>query len=101
MVEIVLQWSRRLSTAETRAYEVDLKKLHELQWSRRLSTAETGELQYLCNVCDPKASMEPPSFDGGNIEGGQRLDWNFRLQWSRRLSTAETFWGRIRAKRIP
>ncbi len=61
-----------------------------LQWSRRLSTAET-ERKPAAQEPESLASMEPPSFDGGNTR--KRLEGEIvqtGLQWSRRLSTAET-----------
>src|SRR5437764_91567 len=62
-----LQWSRRLSTAETLvSRQRRTVELLLVQWSRRLSTAETRRL------C---ARHVRPSA---------------RVQWSRRLSTAET-----------
>ncbi len=62
-----LQWSRRLSTAETSATLIRLlhSAIIELQWSRRLSTAETPPLHDSPRGGED-ASMEPPSFDGGN-----------------------------------
>ncbi len=86
-----------------------------LQWSRRLSTAETGRTRARHLAVYLRASMEPPSFDGGNavpqgpfcwcrrasmeppsFDGGNVLSTlesfanKVMLQWSRRLSTAET-----------
>ncbi len=69
---IRLQWSRRLSTAETGiALTKALNDALVLQWSRRLSTAETisrGGGRYYAY----SASMEPPSFDGGNPTSAER-----------------------------
>ncbi len=42
-----------------------------LQWSRRLSTAETGHTELLSVQERLEASMEPPSFDGGNPDGDE------------------------------
>ncbi len=61
-----------------------------LQWSRDLSIAETGLPEDLGHPAQP-ASMEPRSFDRGNQAGGQVTPETLeQLQWSRDLSIAET-----------
>ncbi len=63
----------------------------ELQWSRRLSTAETWPISSDGVSSKSWASMEPPSFDGGNFfRNAAPSATTCSLQWSRRLSTAET-----------
>ncbi len=88
-----------------------------LQWGRRLSTAETHVLARRLSS-SRKASMGPPSLNGGNRGvaaegiGAEGLQWGrrlstaetsppkarriatFQLQWGRRLSTAETRYSR-------
>src|SRR5205085_2612464 len=92
-----------------------LADVFALQWSRRLSTAETYPGRTWARV-GSAASMEPPSLDGGDLDGGVDAIEDGRhasmeppsldggdgnpdegdpqmtdvLQWSRRLSPAET-----------
>ncbi len=87
---LALQWSRRLSTAETADAPASIRlSWLSLQWSRRLSTAETPQRLFR-GPGEEGASMEPPSFDGGNLEAEREEARQRSLQWSRRLSTAET-----------
>ena len=62
---VKLQWSRRRVTAETAGSSPASTAFLTLQWSRRRVTAETpvagGGLGW-----DGRASMEPPSGDGGD-----------------------------------
>ena len=61
-----LQWGRRLSTAEMIERADNPGKVYLLQWGRRLSTAE------ICRAGASRAvgldaSMGPPSLNGGNL----------------------------------
>jgi len=61
-----------------------------LQWGRRLSTAETL-LGGLGGLETSAASMGPPSLNGGNVTiTSTTYAATEPLQWGRRLSTAET-----------
>ena len=59
-----------------------------LQWGRRLSTAEISEVHWLAPTRDA-ASMGPPSLNGGNENMIWLQEPDPELQWGRRLSTAE------------
>ena len=64
----VLQWSRRVNTAECCKRRSRLQLTISLQWSRRVNTAEcrgsNGE-----EAGDRTASMEPPCEHGGVLPG--------------------------------
>ena len=67
----------------------------KLQWSRRRVTAETrARVEQVAVV--PRASMEPPSGDGGDpLSTGKVTVTCVTLQWSRRRVTAETSRSRV------
>ena len=84
-----LQWSRRRVTAETLEVTRLVTDGTKLQWSRRRVTAETIAVTHWPDACY-RASMEPPSGDGGDASDCPESSAYRGLQWSRRRVTAET-----------
>ena len=86
----MLQWSRGLSTAETKPVQFEESNVILLQWSRGLSTAETS-----LSVTRTRRSIS--GFNGAAVSRprkhvleAQVVGKGRGLQWSRGLSTAET-----------
>ena len=87
--DMVLQWSRTLTSAEIFKSRPDGKPGKKLQWSRTLTSAEIN-CQARQSPSDDHASMEPHSYECGNQNGKvYGCKATHMLQWSRTLTSAE------------
>ena len=86
----MLQWSRRVNTAECSTEATAGGDTGALQWSRRVNTAECRQRRERRRVHD-RASMEPPCEHGGVQSCDQPITIRVLLQWSRRVNTAECY----------